>query len=127
LKHDLASLKIALASAPAFKARAKLIRLVPHLDLGASPDWLFTSGKPNRYNPARVNCVYFSETKEVAQAEYENSWKGTGREDQPVTTFYAEIVLHRVLDLADHTTLKVLKLEPKDLFKNWRRAKRLSV
>jgi RES domain-containing protein len=95
--------------------------------LGGSPDWLFTSGKPNRYNPAGVNCVYSAETKEVAQSEYENYWKGTGRESQPVTTFYAEIVLHRVLDLTDQGTLNHLKFQPEDLFKNWRRAKRLTL
>ena len=91
--------------------------------MGSSPNWLFTSGRPNRYNPANVNCVYFAEAKEVAQAEYDNYWKGTAREDQPVTTYYAEIVLYRVLDLTDDATLNALKVEPKDLLKNWRRAK----
>jgi hypothetical protein len=66
LKHNLASLKAALAKAPAVRAKAKLTRLVPQLDLGPSPDWLFTSGRPNRYNPAGIECVYFAEAKEVA-------------------------------------------------------------
>jgi hypothetical protein len=56
LKHDQASLKAALAACPAVALKAnKLVRLVPQLALGASPNWLFTSGKPNRFNPAGVN------------------------------------------------------------------------
>jgi hypothetical protein len=54
----------------------KLARIVPHLALGPSPNWLFASGKPNRYNPAGVNCVYFAETREVAQNEYDDDWHG---------------------------------------------------
>jgi len=123
LKHDLASLKIALAVAPAIRVKTKLTRLVPQLDLGASPDWLFTSGKPNRYNPVGVNCVYFGEGREVAQAEYDNNWKGRVAKNQPVTTYYAEVVLHCVLDLTANRTLKALKVDGKDLFKNWRTAK----
>ena len=123
MRHDLASLKAALAATPAVKAKARLTRLVPQLDLGASPDWLFTSGKPNRYNPAGVRCVYFAEVQEVAQAEYDAYWKGTGRGSQPVTTYYCEVVLHRVLDLTDVATLRKLKVDAKDLLKNWRRAR----
>ncbi len=65
MKHNLASLKAVLKKAPAVNVRTKLTRLVPELDLGPSPNWLFTSGKPIRYNPAGVDCVYFGETKEL--------------------------------------------------------------
>ena len=122
MKHELASLKLALAGAPAAAFKAKLVRLVPFKDLVTyhPPNWLYTSGKPNRYNPAGVNCVYFSETKEVAQAEYEAMWQGLVGKDQPATTFYAAVVLRRVLNLADAATLNRLKVDAKDLFKNWR-------
>ena len=124
MKHDLASLKAALAAAPAVPVKAnKLSRLVPQLALGASPNWLFTSGKPNRYNPAGVNCVYFSEKRDIAQAEYDDYWKGLAGANQPVTTYFAEARLQRVLDLTDKATLKALGVDAKDLFKNWRRAK----
>jgi RES domain-containing protein len=124
LKHDLASLKASLATAPAIGVKAKLTRLVPQLDLGSSPDWLFTSGRPNRYNPAGVECVYFAEAREVAQAEYDSYWSGTASVDQPVTTYYAEVALQCILDLTDVATLKALKVDANDLLKNWRRAKR---
>jgi hypothetical protein len=123
LKHTLASLKVALKKAPAVSVRTKLTRLVPELDLGPSPDWLFTSGKPGRYNPAGVDCVYFGETREVAQSEYENYWKRLAGANQPVTTYYAAVVLRRVLDLTDDVTVKALGVNTKDLFTNWRRSK----
>jgi len=127
LKRNLASLKAALKKAPAVKVRTRLTRLVPALDLGPSPDWLFTSGKPNRYNPAGVDCVYFGGTKEVAEIEYKNYWKGLAASDQPVTTYYAEVALRRVLDLTDDVTLKLLGLNTKDLVTNWRRSRKPTV
>ena len=127
MNHDLASLKAALATVSAVKIKTKLTRLVPQLDLGTSPNWLFTSGKPNRYNPVGVNCVYFAELREVAQVEYDAYWRGTGRGNQPVTTYYGEVVLHRVLDLTENATMKALKVDAKDLLENWRRAKKLTL
>ena len=72
MKPDLKSLKAALANVAPLTVKATgLVRLVPQLDLGESPDWLFTSGKANRYNPAGVECVYFAGTRDIAQAEYD--------------------------------------------------------
>ncbi len=115
---------MALTKAPEFSVAGQFARLVPHLDLGASPNWLFTSGKPNRYNPAGIDCIYFGETAEVAEAEYNTRWKNIPGADQPVTRFYAELKLKHVLDLTDDDTLKILTLTEKELFANWRRAKR---
>ena len=77
MKHDLVSLKAALASAPARTVKGKLARLVPFNELAAynPPEWLYTSGKPNRYNPFGVLCVYFAEDAEVAAGEYEARWR----------------------------------------------------
>jgi RES domain-containing protein len=106
--------------------KVELIRLVPFADLlhCTPPNWLYTSGRPNRYNPAGVECIYFSATREVAQAEYESMWHGMLGEHQPVTTFFADVAVKRVLDLTDAATLKAMKVDPRELFKNWRRAKR---
>lgn len=123
MKPDLNSLKAALATASAVTVSARLCRMVPQLHLGASPDWLFTSGKANRYNPSGVECVYFAEALETAQAEYDSSWQGTLAKNQPVTIFYAQVQLARVLDLGDAATLKALGLKKKDLSAPWRRAK----
>jgi len=124
LKNNLASLEALLRKAPAVNVRTKLTRLVPELDLGPSPNWLFTSGKPNRYNPAGVDCVYFGETREVAQSEYDNYWKRLAGADQPVTIYYAAVALRRVLDLTDDVMVKALGLDTKELFTNWRRSKK---
>jgi len=125
LKHDLDTLKIALGSAPGAAIRAELIRLVPFVDLVRHnpPNWLYTSGKPNRYNPHGVECIYFGASREVAQAEYDSMWQGMLGEHQPVTTFFADVKLKRVLDLTHAATLKAMKIDAKGLFKNWRRAK----
>ena len=110
MKHDLESLKLALANAPSVQVKGQLTRLVPFMHLAAwnPPNWLYASGGPNRYNPAGLHCVYFGETAEVAQAEYEEAWRAFVGHDQPVTTYYAEVVLQRVLDLTKPATLKSL-------------------
>jgi hypothetical protein len=127
LRHSVESFKALLKTAPAVKIRARLSRLVPQLDLGPLPDWLFTSGKPNRYNPAGVDCVYFGESRDVAQGEYDNFWKGLRAADQPVTIYHACVNLRRVLDLASGGTLRSLRLTRKDLLANWRRSRRMIV
>jgi len=118
--HDLPSLKVALTKARSFPLNGKLTRLVPQLNLGGAPNWLFASGKPNRYNPSGLKCVYFAESAVVAQIEYEQQWKGLPGANQPVTIFHAEVSLKEVLDLADLNTLKILGLTEKDLFEDWR-------
>jgi hypothetical protein len=129
LKHDLASLKKLLEAAPAVPVTAQLVRLVPFADLVAydPPDWLYTSGRPNRCNPAGIDCVYFGESKEVAQAEYEEMWKGIVGAKQPVTTYHADVALSRVLDLSNSATLQGLEIDAKELSKSWRQTKRPTV
>jgi hypothetical protein len=125
LKHDLDSLKLALASAPANHVAAQLTRLVPFLHLAAAPlpNWLYASAGPNRYNPAGIHCVYFGETTEVAQTEYLAAWRRVAGRDQPVATYYAEAFLHRVLDVTSAGTLRALNLSSPQLFKAWRKAR----
>lgn len=129
MKHDLESLKRALARAPARSLKARLSRLVPfgRVVENSPPDWLYTSGKPNRYNPAGIQCVYFGETKEVAEIEYENQFAGVLARHQAVTVYHADADLRRLLDLTDPATLNALKVDQKELFQNWRRAKRPTV
>lgn len=125
MKHDLASLKRVLAAAPALAVQAKLFRRVEFVALVAynPPNWLYTSGKPQRYNPAGVQCVYCGADAEVTRSEFEHLWQGLRAADQPATDYCAVVSLRRVLDLTSAATLKVLKVAPADLLKNWRRAK----
>jgi hypothetical protein len=89
------SLKAALQSAPAVVVKARLTRRVEFLALARydPPNWLFTSGKPKRYNPAGVHCVYFGRDVTATRAEYEQMWKGLKGADQPATEFIAEVDL----------------------------------
>jgi hypothetical protein len=66
-----------LETVPVIELRATLARMVPLRDLvkNAPPDFLFTSGKPNRYNPAGIECVYFSEDESTARLEYTRKWR----------------------------------------------------
>lgn len=63
----------ALATAPTISLQCELARLVSFAALNQKtpPAFLYTSGKPGRFNPADVDCVYFSESEETARAEYE--------------------------------------------------------
>jgi hypothetical protein len=97
LTHDLASLKAALPTAPALAMKARLTRRVEYLALARydPPNWLYTSGKPKRYNPAGVHCVYFGADAKVTRAEYEEMWKELQGANQPATEFIAEVCLER--------------------------------
>ena len=59
-------------------------------------DFLFTSGKANRFNTRGVWCVYFAEDDATAEAEYGRHYTG---QQQPYVTYFAEVKLRRVLDL----------------------------
>jgi len=84
-------------------------------------DYLFISGKPNRFNTAGVNCVYFAEDEPTAAVEYE---RHTRPLKQPFATYFAEVEFAAVLDLCSPTTAKALGLTARDLQANWVRAKR---
>lgn len=86
------------------------------------PDFLYASQRPNRYNPAGIECVYFSQNEETARLEYERSWAGLSGAKQPFVTYFARVKLHNVLDLTTQATLTQLKLVPQDLHADWRKA-----
>ena len=119
-------LAAALASAPAAAFRGKLARVVAldGLEKINPHDWLYSTKRPYRYNLAGSDCVYFSETREVAQTEYDSYWQGLPGEFQPVATYHAEVSLSRVLDLTDPEVLAQLKIQRRHLFLPWRTAKR---
>jgi RES domain-containing protein len=121
---DRASFLRNLASAPTISLEKIWVRIVPRawLEAKAPPDFLFTSGKPNRYNPGGVQCVYFSEDEATALLEYLSLWSGTGGEHQPRTTYFARVQLEHALDLRDARTLAVLGLKARDLYQPWRLA-----
>lgn len=84
-------------------------------------DFLFMSGRPYRFNPAGVRCVYFAEGERTAAAEYERHNVARG---QPFVTYYAKVALRHVLDLCSAEALKALGLTQRDLRAAWVRGGR---
>ncbi len=123
MKRDAEHFAQALAGVPVRDWHGTLVRRVAMLPLltSAPVDFLFTSGKAYRYNSRGVECVYFAEDEATAAAEYEFHHLG---QRQPVTTYFAEVRLRRVLDLGDAGTLSVLGLDGRDLRAPWRGARR---
>jgi RES domain-containing protein len=91
-----------------------LVRRVPLTPLIESwaLDFLFVSGRPYRFNPAGVRCVYFAEDERTAAVEYERHNVAC---HQPFVTYYAEVALRRVLDLCSSEAPKALGLTEPDL------------
>lgn len=117
-----ASLADLLARVPTRRMRRRLVRCVPQLDFDDSdaPSYLYTSGRPNRCNPAGVDCLYFSETEATAQAEYRQAWRGTEAEHQPKLTFTATVRLRKIVDLGDDQVRDLLGLSRDELLGTWR-------
>ena len=90
---DEEALRVVLAGAPVMPLRATLVRCVALLPLtaGGTPDYLFTSGRANRCNPAGVAGIYFSEDERTARAEYgRRLGRGAGAL-QPLGIYFAEV------------------------------------
>ncbi len=77
-----------------------LTRIVPYLSYRDSekPSFLFTSGRPNRCNPSELHCIYLSQTKTTAQAEYDAHDKDP---TQPTLTYHGRLQATRIVDLED--------------------------
>lgn len=122
---ELESIRRRLDAAPVIPYEGVLVRCVALLPLmaGGAPDYLFTSGKPNRFNPGGARCVYFSENEETARMEYARRLgTGTGAH-QPLGTYFAEVRVARMLDLADPATRDAAGLKARDMTAAWQRAK----
>jgi hypothetical protein len=98
----------------------RCVALQPLIASG-QPNYLFTSGKANRFNPPAVDCIYFSEDEQIARAEYTYSLL-PGATFQPIGMFFAKVSFSAFLDLEDEQTLRALKLEDSALYLSWRRS-----
>jgi hypothetical protein len=123
---DAEAMRVALEGAPVRPLRVTLVRCVAMLPLtaGGMPDYLFTSGRANRCNPAGVDCIYFSEDERTARAEYGRRLGRATGALQPLGIFFAEVELARVLDLEDVPTRNALGLKAKDLTVRWQFAQK---
>jgi RES domain len=120
------SIRAALAGAPVRPLQATLVRCVALLPLTAAgaPDYLFTSGRANRYNPAGVECIYFSEDERPARAEYARRFGVGAGALQPLGTYFAEVELAGILNLEALPTRNALRLTTRDLTGRWELARK---
>jgi RES domain-containing protein len=107
-----------LLKAPSRPLHTRLVRRVPMLDMIQLPpiNFLFTSGKANRFNTAGIECIYFAEDEETARAEYE---RHNLRGDQPVTTYFADVRLTAILDLCDPSVRKACGVTLRQMRAAW--------
>lgn len=85
-------------------------------------EFLYTSGRPGRYNPRGVNALYCSQDLPTAGAEVERYRNGKTR--QLITYWIHPRAL--VLDLEEPAILNALGLTTADLFAPWRFAPSLT-
>lgn len=108
----------ALANVPGVELRSLLVRRVPLAAMLEREElnFLFMAGRPYRFNPAGVGCVYFAENEAVARAEYLRHQPAA---QQPCVTFFAEVELHRVLDLCAQETRELVGLSLGEMRVSW--------
>lgn len=105
--------------------RATLTRAVSNRALfpkgaPANPNYLYTSGKPNRYNLDGTECFYAAMEEATALAEYRRQFIGLpSASRQPVSLYSAKVDLVTVLDLTDATIREALGLTLGELEANW--------
>jgi RES domain-containing protein len=89
------------------------------LSKNVPPNWLYTSGDANRYNPKGVHCVYFAADERTAQAEFLKRADEKKGPDQPIVTYFADIRLRRVLDLTQGAVVRQLRISRAQLLVEW--------
>ncbi len=112
---------MALTSLPQQWAESRFARCVARdvLESNQPPEFLWTSGKPNRYNPSGTQCIYFAETLELATLEYFRYLRPLETHPEPFTTYFADVKLPYV-DLANAKIVSTFGLNVSDLRAPWR-------
>jgi hypothetical protein len=101
--------------------RSKWVSMTPFARLCENdpPDWLYTSGEENRYNPKGVLCVYFAADERTAKAEMLTRADENGGVEQPMVTYSAAVNLRKALDLLSAENLRKLGISQRHLFEEW--------
>jgi RES domain-containing protein len=95
-------------------------RMVKRKDLESKDpaDYLFTSGRPGRFNPRGVLSIYGADSQLTVAAEWERYWDGLPQSHLLYFVQFSGLIL----DLGDPQVLDQLKIDPSDLFAPWRLA-----
>jgi hypothetical protein len=108
-----------LRTAPVVPFSGNLNRAVTQFNFGISKQYLFTSAQRNRCNPAGVNCIYLSEGRATALAEYDKYYTNTGNHE-PCVFYTGALVAGAMLDLGDPAVAKHFGLTDVDFFQAFR-------
>lgn len=104
-----------LAIAPTRLFSGKLLRAVAQMSFDMSRQYLFTSAKRNRCNPAGVDCIYLAEDRDTAQSEYDKYFTDVG-DHQPCLTFTGHLKAAAIIDLGDAATCTYLGLDEANFY-----------
>ena len=96
-----------------------LKRCVAQLTFNRKNNYLFTSGKRNRCNPSGVFCIYMSEDRSTALAEYDKYFTDLG-DDQPMVLYTGFLRAAAIIDLGDPEICKHFGLNDADFFTAFR-------
>ena len=91
------------------------------VESSAPPIFLYASGRPGRYNPEGVECIYWAENENTARLEYRKYELGAATYE----TFFCRYECG-VLDFGNLSVLAALGLKETDLYGNWRTATALT-
>ncbi len=94
--------------------RVPLFSLIQHKPM----QFLYTSGRPNRFNLETTSCLYFSENERTAIEEWKLPLVGLSK-NTPCVTFFAKVHLSAVLNLDDAKVRQKLALSEDELFAEW--------
>jgi RES domain-containing protein len=110
--------KTLLVKAPKVSFKTNLVRCIAKsvFDGGNPPSYLFTSGKPGRCNPRGVLCLYISEDRITALAEYDKYYT----EPQPLIAFYGHLKAEAIIDLGDSATQMHFGFMQNDFYDGYR-------
>lgn len=107
-----------LASLPGKTIAVPHCRMVEQaiLEKYAPPQFLYTSGRPGRYNLRDTHCLYCSADMPTAGAEFDR-YRGSRTTQSSTYWIHANVL---VLELEDPAVLTALGLTDPDLFAPWR-------
>ena len=97
----------------------KLYRAVAQLSFEKSRQYLFTSGKRNRCNPAGVLCIYMADDRDTALIEYDKYYTDLG-DIEPCVVYTGRLTSAAMIDLENPAVRSHLGLTDADFFTAFR-------
>ena len=97
----------------------KLYRAIAQLSFEKSRQYLFTSGKRNRCNPAGVLCIYMADDRDTALTEYDKYYTDLGN-IEPCVVYTGRLTSTAMIDLEDPAVRDHFGLTNADFFSAFR-------